>query len=155
MVETLSILVNLSPWVVEYTFMNFRQKLALGVVVLPLVFFSSDTRASSPDWQIRGSLSEACSCAVPCRCNFGGLPSPHPYCYSIYSYKIKQGKFENTSLDGLKFGSVDAKYGRTVYIDQNADPAQRTALLNIAESVLETMSAPTQGSLRPTSALDM
>jgi len=117
-------------------FMKLRQRLALAVVALPLVLVSSGTRASSPDWQISGSLSEACSCAVPCRCNFGGLPSPHRFCYSMYSYKIKQGRYEDTTLDGFKFGSVDARFGRTVYIDQDANPAQRAALLSIAVSVL-------------------
>jgi hypothetical protein len=112
-----------------------KHGLSLIAVLLPALLMSSDT-ISAPSWHIQGTLSEACSCSVPCRCNFGGLPSPHRYCYSMYSYKVAKGQYGDLNLDGLKFGSVDARHGRTVYIDQQANVVQRAALLSIAESVL-------------------
>ena len=115
---------------------NLKRKLTLVAALLPSLFLYSDTKPPAPGWEIKGSLSEACSCDVPCRCNFGGLPSPHRYCYSMYSYKIDKGKYGNLKLDSLKFGSVDARYGRTVYIDSQANAEQRAALLTIADSVL-------------------
>jgi len=107
----------------------------LGLLLLPAILFSSDNSSTLP-WHIKGSLSEACSCSVPCRCNFGGKPAPHPYCYSMYSYKIEKGHHGKTELDGLKFGSMDARYGRTLYIDQRADGAQRAALNDIAVDLM-------------------
>jgi hypothetical protein len=86
--------------------MIFIKRAMLALSLLPAVFFASD-KAPTPSWHIKGSLSEACSCAVPCRCNFGGLPLPHPYCYSMYSYKIDKGRNGDVVLDGLKFGSMD------------------------------------------------
>jgi len=115
--------------------MSLGRNLALLAVMLPVLLFPSDATPIA-GWHIRGSLTEACSCSVPCTCNFGELPSPHPYCYSMYSYKIRQGQYGDLQLDGLKFGSADAKHGRTVYIDRSATPEQRAALLQIGEQVL-------------------
>ncbi len=116
--------------------MSLGRNLAVLCVILPALLFSSDAAPPATRWHIRGSLTEACSCSVPCTCNFGESPSPHPFCYSMYSYKIDQGRLGEVKLDGLKFGSTDAKHGRIVYIDRTATPEQRTALLSIAESVL-------------------
>lgn len=115
--------------------MKLVQFLIVVSILGPAAFWSSDHDANSA-WHIKGSLSEACSCAVPCTCNFGELPSPHPYCYSMYSYKIDKGRFGGVFLDGLKFGSMDARYGRTLYIDEHASDAQRAALASIAEPLL-------------------
>ena len=48
--------------------------------------------SESYKWKIAGALSEACTCSVPCTCNFGEGPSPHSYCYPFYSYEIRKGK---------------------------------------------------------------
>jgi hypothetical protein len=88
-------------------------------------------------WTIRGALTEACTCSVPCTCNFGQGPSPHHYCYPFYSYDIRQGKYGDVSLDGLHFGATDLKGGRTIFIDERADPRQREALRVIAARVIE------------------
>ncbi len=111
------------------------RRILLTVFLLPSVFFSSD-KTPAPRWHMSGSLSEACSCSVPCRCNFGGKPAPHPYCYSMYSYKIAKGHHGSVSLDGLKFGSMDARFGRTLYIDSHANEAQRAALNDIATDLM-------------------
>jgi hypothetical protein len=79
-------------------------------------------------WMIRGALSEACTCAVPCTCNFGDGPSPHSYCWPFYSYHIREGYYRDIKLDGLHFGSADLKGGRTLFIDERADERQREAL---------------------------
>ncbi|MBZ5526068.1 MAG: DUF1326 domain-containing protein, partial [Acidobacteriia bacterium] len=115
--------------------MKLIQLLIVIAIVGPAAFWSSDKQANSI-WHIKGSLSEACSCSVPCTCNFGELPSPHPYCYSMYSYKIDKGHHGDVPLDGLKFGSMDARYGRMLYIDERANEAQRAALAQIAEPLL-------------------
>lgn len=82
-------------------------------------------------WMIRGALTEACTCAVPCTCNFGDGPSPHSYCWPFYSYHIREGYYEDVKLDGLHFGSADLGGGRTMFIDERATERQRAALRHI------------------------
>ena len=92
-------------------------------------------------WFIKGGLTEACTCTVPCTCNFGEAPSPHDYCYSFYSYDIQQGKYGDVTLDGLHFGATELKTGRTMFIDERANEQQRAALRVIAARVIERLSA--------------
>lgn len=87
-------------------------------------------------WKIAGALSETCTCAVPCSCNFGQGPSPHHYCYPFYSYHIRKGNYGETALDDLHFGAADAKTGRYIFIDERADESQRKALRWIAARVI-------------------
>ena len=93
---------------------------------------------SEPDgvWRVKGALSESCTCNVPCTCNFGEGPSPHSYCYSVYSYQISEGEFNGVKLDGLRFGGIDAAKGNTVYLDARAQAEQRPALEALARRVL-------------------
>lgn len=92
--------------------------------------------AAKDEWRIKGTLSEACTCAVPCTCNFGEGPSPHHYCYAVYAYEIKEGDFNGIKLDGLRFGAIDAEKGNSVYLDERATSEQRTALEAVARKVL-------------------
>jgi hypothetical protein len=101
--------------------------------------------ASGQVWTIRGALTEACTCSVPCTCNFGQGPSPHDHCYPFYSYDIRQGKYADVSLDGLRFGATDLKSGRTIFIDERAEPRQRAALRVIAARVIERLSVEEAG----------
>lgn len=94
------------------------------------------TPGESYKWKIAGALSEACTCSVPCTCNFGEGPSPHSYCYPFYSYDIRKGNYNDVALDGLHFGAADLKSGRTIFIDQRADERQRQALRLIAMRVI-------------------
>src|SRR5215472_12305137 len=93
-------------------------KLLIAMLLLSGVlgtFIAAGRRATAFDqppktgdhWQIKGSLSEACTCSVPCTCNFGEGPSPHSYCYAVFSYEIKEGSFGGVKLDGLRFGGID------------------------------------------------
>src|SRR5690348_6189415 len=54
-------------------------------------------------WAADGTLLEACSCSVPCPCNFGQGPS-RSYCHTIYAYRLKSARYEGVTLDGLVFG---------------------------------------------------
>lgn len=109
----------------------------------------SQTHAAAPlveinlapkSWVIEGALTESCTCTVPCTCNFGEGPSPHDYCYSLYSYGIRQGKYGDVRLDGLHFGATELKSGRTIFIDERANERQREALRVIAARVVEHLS---------------
>src|SRR5215471_13186178 len=116
--------------------MNLKQKTVFLLLLVPALLLANDGASSSSKWHIKGALSDACSCAVPCTCMFGRGPSPHHYCYGMDSYKIEQGSFNDISLDGLKFGMVHAQHGSTLYLDKSATPVQRAALMQIANSLL-------------------
>jgi hypothetical protein len=98
-------------------------------VATPLETANSGIAAGAKSlWAIRGALTEACTCAVPCTCNFGAGPSPHSYCYPFYSYHIREGYYQDIKLDGLHFGSADLSGARALFIDERADERQREAL---------------------------
>jgi hypothetical protein len=88
-------------------------------------------KAHGQHWEIAGQLSEACSCAVPCTCNFNEPPSPHHYCWSLFSLDIKRGHYGSVSLDGLHLVGAHGKKGNVWYIDQSATPEQAAALHTI------------------------
>jgi hypothetical protein len=94
------------------------------------------TTAADDHWQIRGALSEACTCSVPCTCNFGEGPSPHSYCHVVYAYDIKEGNFNGIKLDGLKLGAMETAKGNAMYLDASASPDQRKALETIARQMM-------------------
>ncbi len=96
--------------------------------VSPVETAISEASAKKNVWMIRGALTEACTCRVPCTCNFGDGPSPHSYCWPFYSYHIREGYYKDVKLDGLHFGSADLKGGRTMFIDERATERQREAL---------------------------
>ena len=98
-------------------------------------------KVAANSWKIAGALTEACTCSVPCSCNFGQGPSPHFYCYPFYSYHIRKGNYGDVTLDDLHFGSADLKSGRYIFIDERADARQREALQRIAARVIERVSA--------------
>ncbi len=100
--------------------------------------------ASEPQpgaWKIEGALTEACTCDVPCTCNFGEGPSPHDYCHAFYAYDIRKGRYNDVSLDGLRFGATDMEHGRTLFIDERATEKQREALRVIIARVILRASA--------------
>jgi hypothetical protein len=101
----------------------------------------STAPAVGKSWKIAGALTEACTCSVPCSCNFGQGPSPHSYCYPFYSYHIRKGNYGDIVLDDLHFGSADLRGGRHMFMDERADERQREALRVIMARVVERVSA--------------
>jgi hypothetical protein len=97
--------------------------------------------AVAKSWKITGALTEACTCSVPCSCNFGEGPSPHSYCYPFYSYHIRKGNYGDVVLDDLHFGSADLRGGRHMFMDERANERQREALRIIMARVVERVSA--------------
>jgi hypothetical protein len=86
-------------------------------------------------WELAGELSEACSCSVPCTCNFNQGPSPHHYCYSLFALDIEHGHYGTVQLDGLHLAGAHGKKGDVWYIDQRATPEQAAALHVVAEDM--------------------
>ncbi len=91
--------------------------------------------ASVMHWEINGILSEACTCAVPCGCNFGSEPYPHHFCWSLMALYIQQGHYGNVNLDGLHLAGAHGKEGLVWYIDDRATPREAAALRAIAAKI--------------------
>ncbi|PWT93774.1 MAG: hypothetical protein C5B54_01340 [Acidobacteria bacterium] len=99
-----------------------------AVLFAASVFTAETTKPPIAKWQISGDLTEACSCGVPCTCNFGQQPSPEEHCWALASLAIVKGKYEGINLDGLHLAVGTAKNGTVWYIDDKATPAQFDAL---------------------------
>jgi hypothetical protein len=91
--------------------------------------------AAGPAWHIAGKLSEACSCAVPCACNFGESPSPHAFCWAVFALDIDDGSLGDVSLAGLRLAGANGAKGMVWYIDDRADARQADALKQIATTM--------------------
>jgi hypothetical protein len=96
------------------------------------------------DWRVRGSYFEACNCNAICPCrSVRGKPggsSSFGVCYGSLSWHIHEGHFGTTDLSDLRV-VMSLRYHDDVqpttlwevvlYVDENADAAQRDALADI------------------------
>jgi len=119
--------------------MGMKTRLGLlGLLMLPILSAAGpSTKPEAPHWEIAGDLSEACTCGVPCTCNFGQGPSPHHYCHAIFSLEIQQGHYGDLRLEGLHLAGVHGKKSKVWYIDAKATPEQAAALRAIAQHMLK------------------
>ena len=101
------------------------------MALLALLLVNAAAEDNARPWRIKGEFSEACSCSVPCACNFGERPSPHEYCYTMWSYWVKEGHWDQVKLDGMRIGGVDGPSGVMGLLDIRANAAQRTGMENI------------------------
>jgi len=94
--------------------------------------------ATQTVWRMHGDVMEACSCATTCPCNFGSDPTPLP-CEVVLGWRIEEGHYGNTRLDGLSVvlyaripGNVfQGNWTVGVYLDQRASQQQAEALGDI------------------------
>jgi hypothetical protein len=98
-------------------------------------------KTQGPHWEIAGRLSEACTCRVPCTCNFGEGPSPKHYCWAMFAVNIERGHYGSVPLDGLHFAGAHGKKDFVWYIDARATTAQAAALRAITASLLHRQAA--------------
>jgi len=106
--------------------------LAIGISVAASAALPPTTGSH---WEIAGDLTEACTCGVPCTCNFHEGPSPHHYCWSLFAVAIDKGSFGEIRLDGLHLAGSHGKKGHVWYIDDRATPEQAAALKAIAAHI--------------------
>ncbi len=116
-----------------------RAAVVLAALAAPVLAHAVDT-VFKPTWRIRGILSEACSCTVPCTCNFGARPSPSHSgegppghgCWTLYSLAIRQGHYGRVKLDSLHLAGAKGAKALVYYLDDQATPEQAEALKAIA-----------------------
>lgn len=116
--------------------------LTLAAAALSVAFLSlaplSASDATPVSWQISGELAEACTCKVPCTCQFGEGPTPGPGCRALITLSIEKGRRGEVSLDGTKMALVFGQKSKVFYLDSSASAAQRTALRAVAEAMSAT-----------------
>lgn len=105
-------------------------------------------------WLIKGELALNCSCEVFCPCDVSlGVARPtHGYCQAWMAFRIDDGHYHGTPLDGLNVALLldipgrMAEGGWTValYVDERASDAQTSGL----EHILSGQAGGTTGLLR-------
>ncbi len=86
-------------------------------------------------WEIEGDYFESCNCAVGCPCTFLGMPTDG-HCDIAAAFRVERGRYGQVPLDGLGVVAVfhipghiaAGNFTLALYIDERADPDQRTAL---------------------------
>ena len=92
-------------------------------------------------WSLRGEYMESCNCDYLCPCIYTNPQegATHDHCTAVMVFRVDQGNFGGTKLDGLKFALV-IRSGRVMadgnwifagVVDDSADDAQRAALAAI------------------------
>jgi hypothetical protein len=89
------------------------------------------------NYEIQGSLLEACSCSAPCPCWIG--EDPHRgTCDAFIAYRIDRGTIRDVDVSGVTFAIVAQIPGNilkgnwkiAVYMGDKANPAQKQAVLD-------------------------
>jgi hypothetical protein len=90
-----------------------------------------------PNWSASGDWFDVCSCSVPCPCVFARTPT-NGQCEGVLAYHLKNGKYGETTLDGLNVialsyfkGNIwagETKASIAFFVDERADQQQRHAL---------------------------
>lgn len=111
-----------------------RSRCALSVsamaaaLLAPTFAQAAEPAVDRTPWRISGQLSEACTCSVPCTCNFGQGPSPSHTCWALFSLDIQKGRYGKLDLKGLRLGGALGAKGIVGYVDERATPQQAQAL---------------------------
>ena len=92
----------------------------------------------SEQWSIRGTLMIACNCDFGCPCNVNGRPTTGE-CEGGWTWHVDEGRFGDTTLDGLNFsvyadwpGAIHEGGGKAAsFLDEEADEEQRQALTTL------------------------
>jgi hypothetical protein len=90
-------------------------------------------------WQLRGTVLVGCNCDYGCPCNFNAPPT-YGKCEGGWTWHIEQGRYGDTTLDGLTLcvfadwpGAIHEGNGKAVvFYDERADERQREALERLA-----------------------
>ncbi len=92
---------------------------------------------TSGQWAVEADYVDACSCKPACPCLYGSPPTEHN-CQGATLVDIKQGHFENVTLDGVRVVAVYSG-GEWIkfYVGDNASAAQTDAVVKLLPSFEE------------------
>ena len=89
------------------------------------------------NYQLEGSLLEACSCAAPCPCWIGEDPDGGT-CDAFICYRVDKGQVRGVDVSGLCIAGVahipgnilKGNWKLALYVDDRATPQQKEALVD-------------------------
>src|SRR5919109_3779416 len=89
------------------------------------------------NYEVEGSILEACSCGAPCPCWIGDDPHGGT-CDSFVAYRIDKGSISGVDVSGVAFALVARIPGNVLkgnwkvalYMSDKATPAQKQAILD-------------------------
>jgi hypothetical protein len=101
----------------------------------------SMAESNGPSWAIEGEYFENCNCAVACPCIFSTNPPfvsepTEGACEVAFAFRIDQGSFGETALDGLTAAMIartpgpmgEGNWSVALYVDDRADQSQQAAI---------------------------
>ncbi|MCC7033042.1 MAG: DUF1326 domain-containing protein [Acidobacteria bacterium] len=95
--------------------------LCLLVLVVP-------ARGQALDWHLTAMVAESCSCAIACRCNFGGEPDGGK-CEGNRIISIEQGHYNGVDLAGVQIlVTFHMRTWSKIYISDTVSDAQMKAV---------------------------
>lgn len=95
--------------------------LTLLVLVVP-------SHAQAPDWRLSATVAESCSCAIACRCNFGGEPDGGK-CEGNRIISIQDGHYNGVDLSGVQvLVTFHMRTWSKIYISDKVSDAQMKAV---------------------------
>lgn len=98
-------------------------KLVGSLAVAPALIPDSGAAQQARLWSLTADVSECCSCAIPCSCNFG-RPEPGT-CHGTRLIQIREGQLEGSSLAGLNFlVTFEMRVWTRIYIDDRLNATQ-------------------------------
>lgn len=100
--------------------------------------FTENHAVPDVQWEIRGPSFGGCNCDWNCPCQYSLKPT-HGHCQGLGGWRIEQGYYGDTRLDGLLCafmykwpGAIEDGNGEfQAIIDERANEAQRAALTNV------------------------
>ena len=97
----------------------------LSVLSLTLIVPS---RAQTPDWRLTATVAESCSCAIACRCNFGGEPDGGK-CEGNRIIAIEKGHYNGVDLSGVQLlVTFHMRTWSKIYISDKVSDGQMKAV---------------------------
>jgi hypothetical protein len=108
------------------------------------------TEAASPEWSMKATIIEACSCPMFCQCYFNSEPAAHGghgghaghgegehFCRFNNAFRVDKGRYGTTKLDGAKFwvgGDLGGDFSQgkmdwaVLHFDPSVTPEQREGI---------------------------
>jgi hypothetical protein len=97
-------------------------------VSLSLLALVVPSGAQTPNWHLTATVAESCSCAIACRCNFGGEPDGGK-CEGNRIISIDKGHYNDIDLSGVQLlVTFHMRTWSKIYISDKVSDAQMNAV---------------------------
>lgn len=95
----------------------------LTMLAVPGLASTSSNALAGSKWNLTADITEACSCSIPCPCNFG-FPTDKK-CEGTRLIQILSGKIEELDLAGIAFiATFEMRKWANIYVDDSLTEKQ-------------------------------